>query len=86
MKLLLILPNLFLIAVSGINLYNELSVAQINKNLSVIVLHFSVLVMCLLFVGLIIKSMFKVVEVEDNSYSEDATEYEEIGLRHTIQM
>lgn len=86
MKLFLILPNLLLIAVSGINLFNELSVGQVNKNLSVMVLHFSVLVMCLVFVGLIIKSMFKVVEVEDTGYTQTSPEYKEIGLRHTIQM
>ncbi|MHA3786638.1 hypothetical protein ACX0HA_00395 [Flavobacterium hauense] len=85
MKLLLILPNLLLIAISGINLYNELSVAQVNKNLSVMVLHFSVLIMCLVFVGLIIKSMFKVIEVEETDYAATSG-YKEIDLRHTIQM
>jgi hypothetical protein len=86
MKLLIILPNLLLIAISGINLFNELSVAQMNKNLSVIVLHASVLIMCVVFVALIVKSMFKVVEVEDTGYVENTPEYEELGLRHTIQL
>ena len=85
MKLLLILPNLVLIAVSGINLANELSAAQLNKNLAVIVLHVCVLIMCLVFVALIVKSMFKIVAVEDTSYVEN-NEYEEINLRHTIQL
>lgn len=86
MKLLIILPNLLLIAISGINLFNELSVAQMNKNLSVIVLHASVLIMCVVFVALVVKSMFKVVEVEDASYVESTPDYEELGLRHTIQL
>lgn len=64
MKLLLILPNLVLIAVSGINLYNELNTGRLN-NLAITVLHFSVLIMCLVFVGLIIRSMFKVVDTTE---------------------
>ena len=65
MKLLLILPNLVLIAVSGINLYNELYTGRLNNNLAITVLHFSVLIMCLVFVGLIIRSMFKVVDTTE---------------------
>lgn len=86
MKLLLILPNLVLIAISGFNLSNELSNVQIAKNLSVIVLHLSVLIMCVVFVALIVKSMFKVVETEDHSYAQNTSEYEEINLRHTIRL
>jgi hypothetical protein len=85
MKLLLILPNLLLIAISGINLANELSAAQLNKNLAVIVLHGCVLIMCLAFIALIVKSMFRIVETEDTSYVEN-NEYEEINLRHTVQL
>lgn len=80
MKLLLILPNLVLIAVAGINLSNELSAAQLHKNLSVIVLHFSVLLMCVVFISLIIRSMFRV------SVKEDATHYQEIELGQTIRL
>lgn len=83
MKLLMILPNLVLIAISGINLSNELSADQVSKNLAIIVLHTSVLVMCMVFVALIIKSMFKIVEAEDHSYAENTNEYEELNLRHT---
>lgn len=86
MKLLIILPNLLLIAISGINLFNELSVAQMNKNLSVIVLHASVLVMCVVFVALVVKSMFKVVEVEDTGYAESTPEYKQLSLRHTVHL
>jgi hypothetical protein len=85
MKLLLILPNLLLIAVSGINLANELSATQLNKNLAVIALHGCVLIMCLVFVALIVKSMFRIVEIEHTSYAED-NGYEEINLRHTIRL
>lgn len=85
MKLLLILPNLVLIAVAGINLSNELSSWQINRNLSVVALHLSVLIMCLVFVSLIIKSMFKVVSKEE-TYTQSASEYKSISLEHTVQV
>jgi len=83
MKLLMILPNLVLIAVSGINLSNELSSDQVSKNLAVMVLHLSVLIMCLVFVALIVKSMFKIVVTEDHSYAENTNEYEELNLSHS---
>jgi len=86
MKLLIILPNLLLIAISGINLFNELSVVQMNKNLSVIVLHASVLIVCVVFIALVVKSMFKVIEVEDTSYAESTPEYDEVSLRHTVHL
>lgn len=65
MKLLMLLPNLVLMAISGINLYNEFQLP--NANLAVALLHVAVLVMCLTFVSLIVKSMFKVkyTEVEE---------------------
>ena len=65
MKLLMLLPNIVLMAISGINLYNEFQLS--NANLAVAVLHFAVMVMCLTFVTLIVKSMFRVkyTEVED---------------------
>jgi hypothetical protein len=65
MKLLMLLPNIVLMAISGINLYNEFQLP--NANLAVAVLHFAVMVMCLTFVTLIVKSMFRVeyTEVED---------------------
>ncbi len=86
MKLLLIVPNLVLIAISGINLSNELSDVQVDKNFSVIVLHLSVLVMCVVFVALLVKSMFKIVVAEDHNYAETTNEYEEISLRNTIRL
>jgi hypothetical protein len=65
MKLLMLLPNFILIAISGFNISNEVSSEGAN-NLAVIVLHTSVLLMCTVFVTLIIKSMFQVVEIEEN--------------------
>lgn len=85
MKLLMILPNLVLIAVSGINLSNEFSNTQSN-NFAIMVLHLSVLIICVTFVALIVKSMFKIVVTEDTGYAENSAEYEELGMRHTIQL
>lgn len=86
MKLLIILPNLVLIAISGINLSNELSNTSQAANLAIIVLHFSVLILCITFVALIVRSMFKVVIKEDSDYLENTAEYEELNMRHTIQL
>ncbi|PZR22487.1 MAG: hypothetical protein DI539_05315 [Flavobacterium psychrophilum] len=78
MKLLLILPNLVLIAVSGVNLFNEITTGQPDKNLAVTVLHFSVLIMCLVFVSLIVKSMFRVVDAQDKA---EASYYKQLEAR-----
>jgi Na+/serine symporter len=77
MKLLMLLPNLVLIAISGLNISNELETSGV-KNLAVMVLHASVLIMCLVFVALIVKSMFAVVEVEVTEDSYQASEQGEL--------
>ncbi len=64
MKLLMLLPNFILIAISGFNISNEVYNEGLN-NLAVLVLHASVLLLCTVFVALIIKSMFQVVEIEE---------------------
>jgi len=84
MKLLMLVPNLVLIAVSGVNLSNELSGETLTNSLAIIVLHLSVLVMCLVFSGLIVKSMFKIRYVEmPETQSEERTSYDELDLQHT---
>ena len=79
MKLLMLLPNFVLIAISGLNISNELETTGV-KNLAVIVLHASVFIMCLVFVALIVKSMFAVVETEvyENEY-QTASEQNELS-------
>jgi len=64
MKLLLLLPVLALMAISGYNLYNELNADAVPGNLAVIVLHTAVTAMCLFFAGLLIRSMFTIKYVE----------------------
>ena len=84
MKLLMLVPNLVLIAVSGVNLSNELSGETLTNSLAIIVLHLSVLVMCLVFSGLIVKSMFKIRYVEmPETQSGEHTSYDELDLQHT---
>lgn len=84
MKLLMLVPNLVLIAVSGVNLSNELSGETLTNSLAIIVLHLSVLVMCLVFSGLIVKSMFKIRYVEmPETQSDEHTSYDELDLQHT---
>ena len=76
MKLLMLLPNLVLIAVSGFNISNEYTTQGAN-NFAVMVLHASVLIMCLVFVSLIVRSMFTIVEVEDTREYETADDHSE---------
>ena len=83
MKLLMLLPNLVLIAVSGVNLANEFAKNTMVNNLAVIVLHLSVLIMCIVFVALIVKSMFKVkyTEMPEQDVIETTDSYEEYKFR-----
>lgn len=83
MKLLMLLPNLVLIAVSGVNLSNEFAKNTMVNNLAVIVLHLSVLIMCIVFVALIVKSMFKVkyTEMPEQHVIETTDSYEDYKLR-----
>ena len=84
MKLLMLLPNVVLIAISGINLSNEFSGQSLNSNLAIIVLHLSVLAMCLVFSAIIIKSMFKITYTEViEIQAEGHTAYNELDLQHT---
>jgi len=62
MKLLILLPNVVLMAISGINLYNEFQIP--NASLAVAILHIAVFVLCLTFVSLILKSMFTIKYTE----------------------
>ena len=80
MKLLLLLPVLALMAISGYNLYNEMNVDAVPGNLAVIVLHTAVTAMCLFFAGLILRSMFaiKYVEKEEMPVLKHRQGYEEL--------
>ena len=85
MKLLLLLPVLALMAVSGYNLYNELAIDTVPGNLAIIVLHTAVTAMCLFFTGLIIRSMFtiKYVERKERPVLNHAQDYEELTLQQS---
>ena len=84
MKLLLLLPVLALMAVSGYNLYNELAIDAVPGNLAIIVLHTAVTAMCLFFTGLIIRSMFTIKYVErERPVLNHAQDYEELTLQQS---
>lgn len=82
MKLLMLLPNFVLMAISGINLYNEFRLP--TANLAIAVLHVAVLVICLTFVCLIVKSMFTIryTEVTEDE-TQEMREPKVIQLQHT---
>ena len=85
MKLLLLLPVLALMAISGYNLYNELTADAVTGSLAIIVLHGAVTAMCLFFAGLIIRSMFtiKYVERTERLVLNHAQDYEELTLQQS---
>ncbi|WP_146185906.1 hypothetical protein [Flavobacterium album] len=76
MRLLLLLPNFALLAISGYNL------SAGNNNLAVTLLHLMVMALCITFVALIVKSMFaiKYVEVPETENNEA---YEALDLQHS---
>lgn len=82
MKLLMLFPNFVLMAISGINLYNEFRLP--TANLAIAVLHVAVLVICLTFVSLIVKSMFTIryTEVAEDE-TQEIREPKVIQLQHT---
>ena len=76
MKLLLLLPISALLAISGYNLSTG------SNNLAVMLLHFFVMALCIVFAALIIKSMFAIKYVEMPE-TEDKQAYEELNLQHS---
>lgn len=84
MRLLLLLPNLILLAISGHNLSVDFFNPEVKAGIVVTLMHLFVMALCLLFIGLIIKSFFsiKYIEVLENS-SEQEQSYGEFDLQHS---
>ena len=82
MKLILLIPNIILMVIAGYNLANDLNVASPNY-LLIKMVHLSVLIITVVFMALIIKSMFtvKYIDIPEEEITED-TEYNEYELQH----
>lgn len=67
MKLFLLLPNMVLFTISFYNLLDGFSAGN-HQNIVITLLHVFVMLICVLFTGMIVKSMFtiKSVEVREN--------------------
>ncbi len=76
MRLLLLLPIFALLAVSGYNL------SAGNNNLAVIVLHLSVMAVCITLISLVIKSIFA-VKYTEMPETEGNQPYETLDLQHS---
>ncbi|MCW4467463.1 hypothetical protein OGH69_00650 [Flavobacterium sp. MFBS3-15] len=76
MRLLLLLPILALMSVSGFNL------SAGNNSFAVVVLHLLVMAMCIIFIAMIVKSMFTVKYVEMPE-KETRKAYEGMDLQHS---
>jgi hypothetical protein len=76
MRLLLLLPNFALLAISGYNL-------SVGSNvLAVLLLHLIVMALCITFITLIVKSMFAIKYIEmPEEQAEQA--YEGLDLQHS---
>lgn len=85
MRLLLLLPVLALMAVSGYNLYYELTADAVTGSLAVIVLHGAVTAMCIYFAALIVRSMFTIryVERTEKPVLNRTENYEELTLQQS---
>jgi hypothetical protein len=81
MKLLLLLPNFVLLAISGYNLSIEFFTPGVNGTIVVTLMHLLVMAICLTFIGIIVKSMFtiKYIEVIEEE-ADDAQDYKKINL------
>lgn len=73
MRLLLLIPNLILLVISFYNLANDVAWKNGPNYLSFTVLHVLVMLMCLLFITLILKSVFRLNYVEGNEEAHDET-------------
>lgn len=84
MRLLLLLPNLVLLAISGYNLSVDFFNPDVKAGIVVTLVHLFVMALCLLFIALIVKSSFKIkyIEVPENT-REQEEEYEEFDLQHS---
>ncbi|TRW23579.1 hypothetical protein FMM05_13030 [Flavobacterium zepuense] len=67
MKLILLLPNIALFAISFFNLNDTTS----QPNIAVTLLHLFVMLICLTFTGLIVRSMFTIKQVEMNEHTNE---------------
>jgi len=68
MKLILLLPNIALFAISFFNLNDTTA----QPNIAVTLLHLFVMLICLTFTGLIIRSMFTLKQVEIDERTNEA--------------
>ena len=80
MRLLLLLPNFVLIAISGYNLFGRGVWINESNQLVFTLLHLLVMALCMVFITLIVKSVFKVTYIEVPEISEQ--EDESYGTLH----
>ncbi|MFL9843871.1 hypothetical protein [Flavobacterium rhizosphaerae] len=82
MKLLLLLPNLVLLSVSGYNLYTGLTTSQGPNYIVYNLLHIAVSIICLTFIGMIIRSLFSIKYIETEQTFVEEAYYNETNLQH----
>ena len=85
MRMLLLLPNFVLLAISGYNLYNNVTTGNFVGSLAVNLLKLLVMALCFVFTAIIVKSMFtvKYIANPDATIAEDDI-YKNIVLRHSL--
>lgn len=84
MRLLLLIPNLLLLVISGYNLANDFTVQGDPHYLTFKILHLLVMGMCITFISLIVRSLFRVTAIAMNENSTEAVEtYEDLNLQHS---
>lgn len=83
MKLLLLIPNFILLAISGYNLSIDFFNPEMKGSIVVTLLHLVVMAVCLIFIALIIKSIFVIKYIELPEQTQDTQRYQEINLQHS---
>ncbi|RZJ75678.1 MAG: hypothetical protein EOO45_04815 [Flavobacterium sp.] len=84
MRLLLLIPNLLLLAISGYNLANDFTVQGDPHYLTFKILHVLVMAMCITFISLIVRSLLRVTAIAETESSVETDEnYEELNLQHS---
>jgi len=82
MKILLLLPNIVLLIVSGYNLANDFSAVNEPNYLAFKILHTLVMIMCITFISLIVKSILSSAYVNAEEYEENHILQNENTLQH----
>lgn len=84
MKLLLLIPNVVLLGISGYNFFNDITGPAEPNYLVFKILHLIVMAICITFITIITRSMFTIKYTVVEDAAADGSEiYSDIELQHS---